>query len=247
MNSIDLPTIAQALLECGKTFESAELFPTVIPEAAPLVASDPYAFAIAICLDRGTKAEIIWTIPYDIKSDLKHLEPHLIYKMSLEGLAALFARLPRKPRFINAAPQTLKDLTRIVVEECDGDASGIWRGKHVFEVKRTFQRVHGVGEGISNMAVLLIEAAFSVRFDDPDRWEMDIKPDVHTVRVLYRLGVSQVKTEQAAMEAARRLNPGYPGAVDGPLWEIGRKWCRPTSPDCENCCMTRDCAKRMVG
>lgn len=246
MDSEDLEIIRQALFDCGQNFDSAVLFPTVIPEAAPLVVSDPYAFCIATCLDRGTKADIIWTIPYDIQQFLGHLDPHRIYQMSLEELADLFAHLPRRPRYVNDAPRTLKELTRIVVEECRGDASKIWQGKRASEVKRTFLSVHGVGPGIANMAVLLIEAAFSIRFDDLDRRNMDVKPDVHTIRVLYRLGVSQAMTEQAAVEAARRLNPDYPGAVDGPLWNIGRTWCHAIAPRCSLCCMESVCAKRLV-
>lgn len=242
--SDDLEDIRQALFDCSQNFESAVLLPTVIPEAAPLVTSDPYAFSLATCLDRGTKADIIWTIPYDIQQCLGHLDPHRIYQMSLDELADLFAHLPRRPRYINDAPRTLKELTRIVVEECGGDASNIWKGKRASEVKRTFMSIHGVGSGIASMAVLLIEAAFSIRFDDLDRKNMDIKPDVHTTRVLYRLGVSQAMTEQSAVEAARRLNPEYPGAVDGPLWNIGRTWCHALAPKCSLCCMEPVCAKR---
>jgi len=245
LNSDDLERVRQALLDCGQAFDSAELFPTVIPEAAPLVVSDPYAFAIATCLDRGAKAELIWTIPYDIKKLLGHLDPHRIYQMSLEELAGLFVRLPRRPRYVNDAPRTLKELTRIVVEECGGDASKIWKGKHASEVKRTFRSIHGVGPGIASMAVLLIEAAFPIRFDDLDRRHMDIKPDVHTIRVLYRLGVSQAMTEQAAVGAARRLSPEYPGALDGSLWNIGRTWCHATAPNCFECCVESICAKRI--
>jgi endonuclease III len=242
---VDVGTIRQALLDCGQTFGSAEIFPTVIPEAAPLVVTDPYAFAIATCLDRGTKADIIWTIPYDIKKFLGHLDPNDIYQMSLEELADLFGRLPRRPRYVNDAPRTLKELTRIVVEECGGDASKIWMGKRASEVKRTFLSIHGVGPGIASMAVLLIEAAFAIRFDDLDRKLMDIKPDVHTVRVLYRLGVSQAKTEQAAIAAARQVNPEYPGAIDGALWWVGRTWCHASAPQCSMCCMEPVCAKRL--
>jgi endonuclease III len=245
LNSDNLGNIRQALLDCGQAFDSAVLFPTVIPEAAPLVVSDPYAFAIATCLDRGTKADIIWTIPYDIYQLLGHLDPNRIYQMSLEELADLFARLPRRPRYVNDAPRTIKELTRIVVEECGGDASTIWKDKRASEVKRTFLSIHGVGPGISSMAVLLIEAAFSIRFDDLDRRNMDIKPDVHTIRVLYRLGVSQAMTEQAAVEAARRLSPEYPGAVDAPLWNIGRTWCHAIAPNCFECCVESICAKRI--
>jgi endonuclease III len=241
----DLKRIRQAILDCGQTFASDVLFDTIIPEAAPLVATDPYAFAIATCLDRGTKADIIWTIPYDMKNSLGHLDPYRISQMSLEELADMFASLPRRPRYVNDAPRTLQELTRIVVEECDGDAANIWNGKRASEVNRTFRSIHGVGPGIANMAVLLIEMAFGVRFDDLDRRKMDIKPDVHTVRVLYRLGVSSAKTELAAVEAARRLSPDYPGEVDSHLWNIGRTWCHPTAPECFACCVESVCAKRL--
>lgn len=244
VSSGDLEDIRQALFDCGQNFNSADLFPTVIPEAAPLVVSDPYAFSIATCLDRGTKADIIWTIPYDIQQFLGHLAPHRIYQMSLEELADLFARLPRRPRHVNDAPRTLRDLTRIVVEECGGDASNIWKGKRASEVKRTFDSVYGVGEWIANMALLLIEKAFSYRFSADDHRTMDIKPDDHTRRVLFRLGISDSKNEKDAIEAARRLNPDYPGELDGILWLIGRTWCHPSNPDCQNCCMTKVCAKR---
>jgi endonuclease III len=245
INSNNLERLRYVLFECGQAFDTAALFPTVIPEAATFVVHNPYAFAIATCLDRGTKAEIIWTIPYDIYQELGQLEPQRIYQMSLEELVHLFARLPHHPRFINDAPRTLKELTRIVVEECGGDASNIWNGKRASEVKRTFQSIHGVGSGIANMAVLLIEAVFPIRFDDLDRKNMDIKPDVHTIRVLYRLGVSYAMTEQAAVDAARQLNPLYPGAVDGPLWLIGRTWCFASDPQCATCCLEKVCAKRL--
>jgi endonuclease III len=242
MSDERLTAITDTLLEFGKTIPPEELLPTIIPQAAWIVAHDPYAFCISTCLDRGTKAEIIWTIPYDINNVLGHLDPFRIDKLHLDDLTKLFARLPRRPRYTNAAPRTLKELTRIVVEECAGDASRIWKGKHASEVKRTFESIYGVGPGIASMGILLIEKAFAVRFDD--HWAMDIKPDVHTTRVLYRLGVSTEQTVVAALEASRRMNPAFPGIVDSALWEIGRRWCRPTNPDCMNCPISSGCAKR---
>ena len=40
---------------------------------------------------------------------------------------------------------------------------------------------------------------------------MDIKPDVHTVRVLYRLGVSDAKTDEAAIAATQEDEPQLSG------------------------------------
>jgi endonuclease III len=238
-----LTKITQGLLAFGETVSIEALFPTVVPEAALLIATDSYAFSIAVCLDRGTKVEIIWTIPYDMKNNLGHLDPRRIYQMSLDELTNLFERLPRRPRYVNDAPKTIRDLTRIVIEECDGDATRIWKGKRSTQVNRTFQSIHGVGPGIANMGVLLIEKAFAVRFSDLDRTRMDIKPDVHTVRVLYRLGASRVNGNEAAIAATRQMNPAFPGELDGALWEIGRRWCFASNPNCSDCIMRAVCAK----
>ena len=159
-----LSKIYRALMDFSAAQNPAFLFPTMVPEAASLIVTDPYAFAIATCLDRGTKVEIIWTIPYYIKNHLGHLDPFKIHRMSLEELAEMFRQLPHRPRFVNDAPRTLKELTNIVVGECEGDTSKIWMDKHAAAVKRTFQSIHGVGEGIANMAVLLIEAGLPGSF-----------------------------------------------------------------------------------
>ncbi len=74
----DLAKLTRSLLDFGETIPTSDLFPTVVQEAAEIVSNDPYAFSIACCLDRGSKADIIWTIPYDIKNDLGHLDPFKI-------------------------------------------------------------------------------------------------------------------------------------------------------------------------
>jgi len=187
----------------GATIDPRSLFPTLVPEAADLALGDPYAFTLATCLDRGTKADIIWTLPYYIKQDLGHLNPYRINEMTIYHLHALFDRLPHKPRYADAAPRTVQELTRMVVFGYGGDAARIWTGKSAAQVKRTFRNIYGVGEQISNMAVLLIEKAFGVRFHDLERPAIDIKADVHTMRVLYRLGAAATKTETAAIATAR--------------------------------------------
>jgi hypothetical protein len=242
------PDLTRALLvyaasAAADATDRSTLFPTLVPEAAPLVASNPYAFAIACCLDRGAKADLIWTIPYYMAADLGHLDPWRIGLMSLDELAALFRRLPRRPRYLNSAPRTVSELTRLVTRECAGDAGRLWTGKRAAEVHRAFSSIYGVGPGIASMTVLLIETAWGVRFPDLDRPRMDIKPDVHTMRVLYRLGAADATSETAAIAAARRLNPAFPGGLDGALWLIGRNWCHATAPDCAGCPVAACCPR----
>ena len=241
----DINKITNVLLDFGETIEPKELFPTVVPEAQEFVLSNPYGFALAICLDRQTLADIIWTIPYDINKKLGHLDPQKLVQLTENELAKLFSELPRKPRFVNDAPRTVKELTEIVVNYFDGNASNIWVGKNAFEVKNTFRSVFGVGSAIANISVLLIEKAYKIDFTDLDRKNMDIKADIHTIRVLYRLGISGEKTDISAIEATRKMNPNYPGKLDAPLWIIGRKWCGSQNPVCLDCPMNKVCEREL--
>lgn len=240
----DEQQIAARLLALGRHAE--DLFPVLVPQAGTLVRENPYAFCLATCLDRGTKAELIWTIPYWIKEELGHLDPYRIYQMPIHALADLIRRLPKKPRYVNAAPRTIQDITRIVVEQFNGDAAGIWKGREASDVHQVFLSVYGVGLGIANMAVLLIEKGYGIRFSDVDHSRMDIKPDVHTMRVLHRLGVASAVQEDAAIAAARHLNPSYPGELDGALWRIGREWCTSNGPLCGSCPLNNVCERRSV-
>ncbi len=72
---------------------------------------------------------------------------------------------------------------------------------------------------------------------------MDVKPDVHVRRVLYRLGVAERRDEVEAVAAAARLNPEFPGALDPSLWRIGRRWCKESMPLCSDCIMNDLCPK----
>lgn len=239
----DMARIVRALLEYGHTIDPAELFPASEPLAAKLITSDPYAFLLAACLDRSTKVEIIWNIPYDIKSILGRLDPFEIGELSISNLEELVRKLPHKPRYINDAPRTIRDLTSVVCRDCGGDARSIWRGKSSKTVRSTLFRIHGVGPGIANMIPILIEKAFGEEFEDLDHTEMNIKPDVHTVRVLFRLGISEATTTEAALRAAQAASPSFPGKLDPPLWLIGRKWCFAVNSRCSQCPIYAVCPK----
>jgi endonuclease III len=241
----DRQLITAGLLDLNKRIECEVLLPALFPVATELVQTDAYAFCLATCLDRGTKAEIIWTIPWWIKDDLGHLDPFRIARMTLGELGALVARLPKRPRYYNAAPRTIHEISDIVARQFGGRAERIWQDTPALQVQRTFESVYGVGPGIASMAVLLIEKGFGVRFSDLDHRRMDIKPDVHTMLVLHRLGVSGAPGETGAIAAARALHPEYPGELDGALWHIGRTWCLATAPTCAECAVNEVCAKRI--
>ncbi len=67
----------------------------------------PHAFCLAACLDGGTRAEIIRTIPLDLSQALGHLDPTLIDRMDLARLADVFATLSHRPTCMDlCSPRT---------------------------------------------------------------------------------------------------------------------------------------------
>jgi endonuclease III len=210
------------------------------------VEENPFAFALAAVLDRGTKAEIIWTIPYHLAKKIGKLTPQFFVEKSLEELETLFRSLPNKPRYITDAPRTVKELSQIVLDEYEGDAAKIWQGHTSAYVKSVFRRIYGVGPGIASMIVLLLEKDFGIKFTDIDHRNMDVKPDVHVVRVFQRMGFIDVPSSEEALRAARKLNPDYPGALDAPVWIIGKKWCSPYEPQCTSCPVKDVCPKKVI-
>lgn len=234
----------EKLLEFAKEVTAGELVPVLEKEAAEVI-TDPFAFALAGVLDRGTKAEVIWTIPYYIKKQLGELDPSFFANASIEEIDKIFRKLPRKPRYINDAPYTVKGLSEIIVNEYNGQTQKLWENRSSKAVKATFERIYGVGPGIASMIILLLERWFKVYFDDIDHRNMDVKPDVHIIRVFQRLGFISEPTSTAALNVARRLNPEFPGALDSPAWYIGRNWCTASMSKCDQCPITEVCPKIM--
>jgi endonuclease III len=234
-----------ALLNFSIKIQPRELFAVTREGAAALVEKNPFAFALAAVLDRGTKSEIIWTIPYDLKMKIGTLTPQFFAGKSFEELESLFRSLQNKPRYITDAPRTAKGLAQIVLNEYDGDTRKIWQNHTSTYVKSVFRRIYGVGPGIASMIVLLLEKCFKMNFTDLDHKNMDVKPDVHVVRVFQRLGFISIADATEALRAARKFNPEYPGALDAPAWIIGKKWCTPFGPQCTACVMGAVCPKNM--
>ena len=200
----------------------------------------PFAFLIAVAFDRGMPWQKAWQIPTEMhRRGL--LNPALLASKSLEELQELLNGLPVRPRYGGA--KTLSDAAKLVCDQCKGDAAAIWRGKSPAEVQQTLQRIHGVGPGIATMTTRILRDEFGC-FTGKEQ-QIDVKPDIHLVRVFRRTGLTESASANEALYAARHLNPEFPGELDWPAWAIGRQWCHQTAPDCARCPLARDCPKRI--
>lgn len=235
--------ISSKLIEYRKNIQPRDLFPTTVEEAAVLIGKNPFAFIFAGSIDRGTKAEVIWTIPYHIKQEVGKFKPGFFAEKSRKEIREIFEELPNQPRYINAAPRTVKELSERIIEDFDGDTEKIWSDRSAKQVIDFLKSVHGVGPGISSMIVNLLNKCFDVKFDDLD--EVDIKGDVQLAKVFRRLGLIDSEDPEKAIEKARELYPEYPGKLDASAWVIGREYCKRYNPDCDECPLDDVCEKNI--
>jgi endonuclease III len=235
----DSAAVRGRLLQLGRSVTADTSMPALVPDASRLISENSFAFLLGAALDRGMPAEVAWTIPYWLRQELGHLDPPRLADMTEAELLAVVSRLPRRPRYIRDAPRTIREVARLV--KSLGDAEMLWEGRSADEVKRQLKAIHGIGEGIASMVVVLLEKYRGVRF--LDRARMNVKADVHVQRVLYRLGAARGRSEAEAISAATALNPEYPGDLDQALWTIGQRWCHESTPQCVSCPITDLCMR----
>jgi len=183
--------------------------------------------------------EKAWTIAYLIEQKGK-LDASVLASMEEPELQRLLESLSIRPRYgcVRGA-RTLKDAASLVME-FGGDAARIWKDATPKQVEtRLVDGIYGIGQGIAAMTVRILRDDWE-EFRGQEH-EIDVKPDVHVMRVFRRTGLTPTESENTTVEVARKLNPIFPGELDWPAWEIGRRWCFATNPDCGSCPLTAVC------
>ena len=233
--------VAERLKKFGQTRAESD-WNELDVETRGLIRKSPFAFLIAVAFDRGMPWEKAWRIPTEIDRQ-GLLDPALLATKSETELKGLLKGLEVRPRYgAKRGARTLSDAAKLVWELYGGDAGAIWRDACPAQVQKMLQEIHGVGAGIAAMATRILRDDFDC-FRGQE-WQIDVKPDVHLVRVFRRSGIIDGDSANEVIWAARRLSPEFPGELDWPAWRIGQRWCHPKNPDCARCPLTEDCAKR---
>lgn len=201
----------------------------------------PHAFVIACVMDRQIKAELAWAIPYKLKERIGDFEFATLYKLSKEQAKSYLNSPTPLHRFPDKMSDCLYSAIQVIGDDYSGDASLMWSDlPSSADVIYRFLQIHGVGPKIATMAVNILARNFKIKFKD--YYSIDISADVHVKRVFHRLGL----TEQSAstdeiIYRARALHPEFPGLLDYPCWEVGRRWCRPNNTLCNECYLANVC------
>lgn len=200
----------------------------------------PHAYVLACCMDRQTKAERAWMIPARIMELLGDFSIEKLASVSLDEYKALFIQNSLH-RFNDTMAEVFYKAVHRIMDEYYGNASLIWSDNpSSATVVYRFLKFDGVGIKIATMAANILARQFKVPFSD--YCSIDVSPDIHVKRVMEKLGLVEPDSDNdLIIYKARELCPKFPGIIDFSLWEIGRTWCRPNDPKCENCIVNSAC------
>jgi uncharacterized HhH-GPD family protein len=237
--------VARALLDHGTALAAAIGGATTRftpnDRANALIHADPFAFLVAVIADQGIVAERAWTIPFQLKERLGHLDPAKV-GAEPEAVRNAFTTSPKLHRFVNDVAAWVSSAGRLVMSRYGGDASRIWSDAPAAATLRArFDAFPGIGQKKAAMAVEILERDLGVRLTDLAG--SDIAYDIHVRRVFLRTGIAQRDDVGHMVAVARALNPDRPGALDNPAWDIGRRWCQRGQPDCPTCPLLGACPR----
>ena len=212
---------------------------TPIAEANDLLLADPFAFLVGVVCDYQVKAERAWEIPHHLSQLLRKFSPEYV---STHGAAVerVFAGPPALHRFPTQTARWVVGAGRRVIDEYGSDAASIWSDNPTAELlQRRLREFDGISQKKAAMAVEILERQMGIAV--ADLHGSDIAYDVHVRRVFLRSGLAERDDPEHMLAEARRLYPERPGALDNPAWDIGRRWCRPTQPQCDSCAIGTVC------
>jgi endonuclease III len=243
-----METLIKGLIEKGEELLNNPFVPlkftkeTDVDEILNDIENYPHQFVLACVMDRQITAERAWKIPYRISKIINDFTFSGFLNLSETDLLKLFQDNSLHRFNETMAGCFYKAIQKIHLEYQD-NASLIWTGDlRSATIVRRFLQFDGVGIKIATMATNILAREFKIPMQD--KICIDISPDVQVKRVFARLGlINKNASNEELIYCARELNPSYPGIFDLSAWEIGRQWCRPNNPRCDECYLTEKCKK----
>ena len=192
-----------------------KLYIAQVPEADQLLADDPFALLVGMCLDQQVPMELAFQGPRKIVDRLGGLDPHMIADCDPEKFAELFAQRPAVHRFPGSMAKRVQSLAREIVDRYGGDAAQLWidGGPDGAEVLRRLKALPGFGEQKAKIFLALLGKQYGVT---PAGWRAVAgdygKPGVHmsVADVLDSESLAQVRVHKKTMKAAAQAAKSGP-------------------------------------
>ena len=209
--------------------------------AAGLIRHDEFAFVLAIVAAVGVPADQAWGLPYLLSERLGGLSPARLAG-SPAAVRVAVQRPPELHRFATVMPDWLAATAEIVLARYDGRAARLWQDEPTaMELRRRLEAFPGVGPRRAATAVEILARDLRTPLRPLSGNDVARNPDLR--RVLLRTGLARQDEVSHMVAAARALDRSRPAVVGVPAWDIGRRWCHPSDPDCPACPLGAVCAR----
>jgi len=201
----------------------------------------PHALVIACIMTRQMRAERCWMVPYEFKRRVGTFQMQRLRRLTDAEVLKAFSKPTPLHRYTAEMSRNFQFAIQLIATKYRGDAARIWADQpSSAELVYRLLEFRGVGPKIATMAANILARQFKVPLRD--HYSIDVSADVHVKRVFERLGLVGANADvNQVIFRARSLSPKFPGLLDFPAWEIGREWCRPKRPRCQECYMRRLC------
>jgi uncharacterized HhH-GPD family protein len=138
--------------------------------ADDLLSKHPLALLIGMVLDQQVPLEWAFRSPLELRQRLGgRLDPAEMAAMDPYALIKVFTGPPALHRFPGSMARRVQELCRVVTDNYEGDASGIWRSASSGpELLRAVRSLPGFGERKARIFVALLGNRLGVR---PPGWE----------------------------------------------------------------------------
>ena len=211
--------------------------------ANQILISDDWAFLAGVIGDYQMPAERAWAVPYNLSRRLGGWGVELVAEDPGRVLAA-FLGPPALHRFPNQSARWFVAGAQQVIDDYGGNAGAVWGDQPTArELQARLNEFLGISQKKAAMAVEILAGQFGV--DIRELSGSDIAYDVHVRRLMLRTGLAERDEVNHMVEAARIANPARPGALDLPMWEIGRTWCHARQPECDRCVVGDVCPRQV--
>lgn len=139
-----------------------------------------------------------------------------------------------------------------IITVYNGDTTKIWSDNpSSAELVYRFLQFDGVGVKIATMMTNILARDYKIQLKD--KYSIDISPDVHVKRLMFRLGFFPERenfeslSQEDIIYKARSLNPTFPGVLDLLLWTLGKdKTCTNDKCNSDKCCLSSICKKYKI-
>lgn len=239
--------VSQRLLEHGRELHRSRPRPIPFTDLAPAnalvndIEGRPHAFVLACIMDQQISYKKAWQIPYEVQQRLGSFAFSRLARLSSRDVTELMSQPTPLHRFPQRMAQFFHSGVQHIRNQYGGDARRIWEdAPSSAAVVRRFLAFDGVGPKVATMAANILAREFKIPM--ADYYSIDISADVHVRRVFTRLGlVPEKASAEELIYTARTIEPSFPGLLDLPAWDIGRRWCKPRRPMCGDCYMQGIC------